>query len=264
LVASAVLLTLFVAIERRVSQPLLPLRIILDRNRAGAYIAVFTVVIASFGMFLFLTYYMQDTLHYSPVRTGVAYLPMIVVLIGSAQLATNFLLPRFGPKVMVATGMVIAAVAMLLLTRIGLHSSYATVILPALVILGLGMGQIMAPSASVATVGLTSDAGIASAMLNTTQQVGGSVGTSLLNPLAASAVTAYALAHHAAATSVATLQARATVHGYHVSFTYAAVFLATGAVIAGLLLRRGAMASLAREPDSVEGTPEAEPVLNPA
>src|ERR1700722_13916951 len=244
LVASAVLLTLFVAIERRVSEPLLPLRIVVDRNRAGAYIAVFTGVIASFGMFLFLTYYMQDTLHYSPVRTGVAYLPMIVVLIGSAQLATNVLLPRFGPKFIVATGMVIAAAAMLLLTRIGLHSSYVTAILPALVILGLGMGQIMAPSASVATVGLTSDAGVASAMVNPSQQVGGSVGTSLLNTLAASAATTYALANRATATSVATLQAQATVHGYQVVFAYAAVFLVAGAVIAGLLLRPGAVASL--------------------
>jgi EmrB/QacA subfamily drug resistance transporter len=244
LVASAVLLGFFVDIERRASQPLLPLRIVLDRDRAGAFIAVFTGVIATYGMFLFLTYYMQDTLHYSPVRTGVAYLPMIVALVASAQLATNVLLPRFGPKYMVATGMVIAAAAMLLLTRIGIHSSYVTAILPALVILGLGMGQIMAPSASVATVGLTSDAGIASAMVNTSQQVGGSVGTSLLNTLAASAVTAYALAHHATATSAAILQARATVHGYHVVFTYAAIFLAAGAVIAGLLLRGGALASL--------------------
>jgi hypothetical protein len=145
---------------------------------------------------------------------------------------------------MVGTGMVIAAVAMLLLTRIGLHSSYVTTILPALVILGLGFGQVMAPAASVATFGLTSDAGIASAMVNTSQQVGGSVGTSLLNTLAASAVTAYAVAHRATATSVATLQAQATVHGYRVVFIYAAAFLAAGAVIAGLLLRRGAMASL--------------------
>ena len=244
LVASAVLLTLFVAIERRVSEPLLPLRIVVDRNRAGAYIAVFTGVIATFGMFLFLTYYMQDTLHYSPVLTGVAYLPMIVALVGSAQIATNVVLPRFGPKVMVATGMVIAAVAMLLLTRLGLHSSYVTVILPALLLLGLGLGQVMAPAMSVATVGLTSDAGIASAMVNTTQQVGGSVGTALLNTLAASAVTAYALANHATATSVATLQAQATVHGYQVVFAYAAGFLVAGAVIAGLLLRSGAVASL--------------------
>jgi EmrB/QacA subfamily drug resistance transporter len=244
LVASAVLLTIFVGIERRVSEPLLPLRIVVDRNRAGAYIAVFTGVIATFGMFLFLTYYMQDTLHYSPVMTGVAYLPMIVALIGSAQIATNILLPRFGPKIMVATGMLIGAVAMLLLTRIGLHSSYVTAILPALVILGLGIGQVTAPSASVATVGLTGDAGIASAMVNTSQQVGGSVGTSLLNTLAASAATTYALAHRAIATSAATLQDEATVHGYQVVFAYAAVFLVAGAFIAGLLLRRGAVASL--------------------
>jgi EmrB/QacA subfamily drug resistance transporter len=244
LVASAVLLTLFVAIERRVSEPLLPLRVVVERNRAGAYIAVFTGVIATFGMFLFLTYYMQGTLHYSPVVTGAAYMPMIVALVGSAQIATNIFLPRFGPKIMVATGMLISAVAMLLLTRIGLHSSYVTAILPALVILGLGFGQVTAPSASVATVGLTSDAGVASAMVNTSQQVGGSVGTSLLNTIAASASTAYALAHHATATSTATLQAQATVHGYQVVFAYAAVFLVAGALIAGLLLRRGAMASL--------------------
>jgi EmrB/QacA subfamily drug resistance transporter len=261
LVASAVLLTIFVAIERRVSQPLLPLRIVVDRNRAGAFIAMFTGGSASFGMFLFLTYYMQGTLHYSPVVTGVAYLPMIVALVGSAQIATNVLLPRFGPKFMVATGMVMAAGGMLLLTRIGLHSSYVTAILPALVILGLGLGLVFSPATSVATVGLTRDAGIGSAMVNTTQQVGGSVGTSLFSTVAASAVTAYALANHTTATSLATLQAQATVHGYHVVFTYAAVFLAAGAVVVGLLLRRGAMASLAGEPNGAEGTAEGEPVL---
>jgi EmrB/QacA subfamily drug resistance transporter len=244
LVASAALLTTFVAIEQRVSEPLLPLRIVVERNRAGAFIAMFAGGGATFGMFLFLTYYMQDTLHYSPIVTGVAYLPMIVALVGSAQIATTVLLPRFGPKFMVAIGMAIAAAAMLLLTRIGLHSSYVSAILPALVILGLGLGQVFAPSMSVATVGLTGDAGIASAMVNTTQQIGGSVGASLFNTVAASAVTAYALANRATANSVATLQAQAAVHGYHVVFTYAAVFLASGAVIAGLLLRRGAMSSL--------------------
>jgi MFS family permease len=236
-VASAALLTIIVAIERRASQALLPLRVVLDRNRAGAFIAMFAGGLATFGMFSFLTYYMQGTLHYSPVVTGVAYLPMIVALVGSAQIATNVLLPRFGSKFMVATGMVIAAAAMLLLTRIGLHSSYVTVILPALVILGLGYGLISAASMSVATVGLTSDAGIASAMANTVQQVGVSVGTSLFNTLAVSAVTAYALANRTTTTSVATLQAQATVHGYQVVFTYGAGFLAAGALVAGLLLR---------------------------
>jgi acyl dehydratase len=261
LVAAGVLLATFVAIERRVSEPLLPLRIVLDRNRGGAFIAMFAAGAAMFGTFLFLTYYMQGTLHYSPVVTGFAYLPMIVGLVGSAQVATNVLLPRFGPKFMVAGGMVTAAVAMALLTRTGLDSSYLTTILPALVILGLGFGLIMAPSMSVATVGLVADAGIASAMVNTSQQVGGSVGTSLLNTLGASAVTAYALANRSTATSVATLRAQATVHGYHVVFTCAAIFLVTGAVIAGLLLRRGAVASLAIAAPGMEQAEQPDPVL---
>jgi EmrB/QacA subfamily drug resistance transporter len=245
LVAAGALLAGFVAIERRVTEPLLPLRIVVDRNRGGAFVAMFAAGAAMFGTFLFLTYYMQGTLHYSPVVTGLAYLPMIVALVAAAQIATNVLLPRFGPKFMVAGGMVMAAVAMVLLTRTGLDTSYLTTILPALGILGLGFGLIMAPSMSVATVGLVVDAGIASAMVNTSQQVGGSVGTSLLNTLGASAVTAYALAHHATAASLSTRQALATVHGYHVVFDCAAVFLVAGAVLAGLLLRRGAMASLA-------------------
>jgi hypothetical protein len=162
---------------------------------------------------------------------------------------------------MVAGGMVTAAVAMALLTRTGLDSSYVTTILPALVILGLGFGLIMAPSMSVATVGLVTDAGIASAMVNTSQQVGGSVGTSLLNTLGASAVTAYALANRTTATSVASLQAQATVHGYHVVFECAAVFLVVGAIIAGLLLRRGAVASLAIAAPSTEGAEQPDRVL---
>ena len=261
LVASAVLLTLFVVIERRVPEPLLPLRIVVDRNRGGAFIAMFAAGAAMFGTFLFLTYYMQGTLHYSPVLTGFAYLPMIVGLVGSAQIATNYLLPRFGPKFMVAGGMVTAAVAMTLLTRTGLDSSYVTTILPALVILGLGFGLIMAPSMSVATVGLVTDAGSASAMVNTSQQVGGSVGTSLLNTLGAGAVTAYALANRATATSVASLQAQATVHGYHVVFECAAVFLVIGAIVAGLLLRRGPVASLAIEAPGTEEAERSDPVL---
>ncbi|HWG74409.1 MAG TPA: MFS transporter [Acidimicrobiales bacterium] len=261
LVIAAVLLAVFVAIERRVSQPLLPLRIVIDRNRGGAFIAMFVAGSAMFGTFLFLTYYMQGTLGYSPVVTGFAYLPMIAALVGSAQVATNVLLPRFGPKFMVAVGMVMAGVSMVILTSTGLHSSYVTAILPALVILGLGFGLIMAPSMSVATVGVPSDAGIASAMVNTTQQVGGSVGTSLLNTLGASAVTAYALAHHATATTAASVQAQATLHGYHVVFSYAAIVLVVGAVVVGLLLRRGPTALPAGAADGAEDAAGAEPVL---
>ncbi len=261
LAVAVVLLVVFVAIERRVSQPLLPLRIVVDRNRGGAFIAMFAAGAAMSGTFLFLTYYMQGTLQYSPIVTGFAYLPLIVGLIGSAQVATNVLLPRFGPKFMVAIGMLVASLAMVLLTRTGLHSSYVTVLLPALVILGVGFGLIMAPSMSVATLGAARDAGVASAMVNTTQQVGGSIGTSLLNTLGASAAAAFVLGNHATVTSSTLLQAEATVHGYHSVFSYSAVFLAVGAVVAGLLLRRGAMAALAKEAGGGEGSDEAENVL---
>jgi len=242
LVAAVVLLAAFAVLESRVAHPLLPLRVVVDRNRGGALIAMFAAGAAMFGVFLFLTYYMQGTLHYSPVVTGFAYLPMIAGLVTSAQVATNLLLPRFGPKYMVATGMVMAAIAMALFNRTGVHSGYVPVILPSLLILGTGFGLIMSPSMSVATLGVShGDAGIASAMVNTSQQVGGSVGTSLLNTLGASAATSYALAHRSAVTSLTSLQAQATVHGYHVVFTWAAVIMAAGAVIAGLLLRRGSI-----------------------
>lgn len=261
LAAAAVLLGVFVAIERRVSQPLLPLRIVVDRNRGGAFIAMFAAGAAMFGTFLFLTYYLQGSLHYSAVVTGFAYLPLIIGLVGSAQIATNVLLPRFGPKFIVSTGMVMAAVAMLLLTGTALHSSYLTAIFPALVVLGVGFGLIMAPSMSVATMGVPGDAGIASAMVNTTQQVGGSVGTSLLNTLGASALTAYAVAHHATAASVASVRAQATVQSYHLVFTYAAVFLLAGAVVAGLLLRRGAGTPPGRAAQGQEDPEGAEALL---
>ena len=261
LVAAAVLLVAFVAIERRASQPLLPLRIVVDRNRGGAFIAMFASGAAMFGTFLFLTYYMQGTLHYSPVITGVAYLPMMAALIGSAQLATNILLPRFGPKYMVVTGMGLAALGIFFFTFTGLHSDYVTGLLPGLIGFGLGFGLVTAPSMSVATLGVHRDAGVASALVNTSQQVGGSVGTSLFSTLGAGAATAYALAHRTATTSVASTQAQATLHGYHVVFAYAALFLVVGAVVAGLLLRRGAMASLAKATTAGADAEDVEPVL---
>ncbi len=261
LVAAAVLLVAFVVIEHRASQPLLPLRIVVDRNRGGAFLAMFAAGAAMFATFLFLTYYMQGTLHYSPVVTGLAYLPMMAALIGAAQLATNVLLPRFGPKYMVATGMLTAAAGIASFTLTGLHSAYATGLLPGLVGFGLGFGLVTAPSMSVATLGITRDAGVASALVNTAQQVGGSVGTSLFSTLGAGAAMAYALAHRATATSVDSLQAQATLHGYHAVFAYAAAFLVTGAVVAGLLLRRGAMASLVKATTGGAAAPGAEPVL---
>jgi EmrB/QacA subfamily drug resistance transporter len=234
LVAAAVLLAIFVAIERRVSAPLLPLRVVADRNRGGAYLAVGLVAIGMFGVFLFLTYYLQTTLGYSPVKTGLAFLPMVGAIMVAAGASTAKLLPRVGPRPLIPTGMALAAAGMVLLTGIGLHSTYAADVLPGLLVLGLGIGLVMAPSLNTATAGVEpSDAGVASAMVNTAQQVGGSIGTALLSTLAASAATAYAESH-------AGQLALAAVHSYTTAFWWSAAIFAAAALVTGLLLRSGA------------------------
>jgi predicted MFS family arabinose efflux permease len=234
LVAAVVLLAIFVAIERRVSAPLLPLRVVADRNRGGAYLAVGLVAIGMFGVFLFLTYYLQTTLGFSPVKTGLAFLPMVGAIMVAAGASTAKLLPRVGPRPLIPTGMALAAAGMVLLTGIGLHSTYAADVLPGLLVLGLGIGLVMAPSINTATAGVEpGDAGVASAMVNTAQQVGGSIGTALLSTLAASAATAYAESH-------AGQLALAAVHSYTTAFWWSAAIFAAAAVVTGLLLRSGA------------------------
>ncbi len=237
LVAAFVLLISFVFVETKVSHPLLPMRVVLDRNRGGSYLSVFIASVGMFGVFLFLTYYLQETLHYSPVMTGLAFIPMIALLVVSATVTTAKLLPRFGPKYLVSTGMLIAAVGMIMLGRVGINSSYISVVLPALLILGLGLGGIMAPSMNTATAGVTpADAGVASATVNTSQQIGGSIGTALLNTLAASAGTAFL----AGKTANNHILAEAAVHSYLAAFRWSAVVFVVGGVIAGSLLKTGA------------------------
>ena len=199
LAAGVALLGAFAPIQQRSEHPLLPLRVVLDRTRGGSFVAFAISASGIFGVFLFLTYYLQQTLGYSPVRTGLAFLPMVAALMVTATLATARLAPRFGSRPLVPAGMLLAAAGMFLLTRLGVDSTYAADILPALLPLGLGMGLIFAPSMSAATAGVaTSDAGVASAMVNTTQQVGGAVGTALLNTLFAAAITNYVATHDAA------------------------------------------------------------------
>ncbi|MHC2186151.1 MFS family permease [Rathayibacter agropyri] len=189
-----------------------------------------------FGIFLFVTYYLQVSLGYSPIQTGLSFLPMIGMLVLAAQLGTNLLLPRLGPKIMVPVGMVLGVIGMLLLTRLDLGSGYAADVLPALMLLGLAMGTIMPGSMQTATRGVDVQfAGVASAMVNTSQQVGGSIGTALLNTLAATAVTDY-LASHAPVT--ATIVAEAAVQSYAVAYGWGAGFYAVGAVLTVLLFRR--------------------------
>ena len=237
LIVGVALLGAFVTIQRRVQHPLLPLRVVLDRRRGGSYAAFAIAAAGMFGVFLFLTYYLQQTLGYSPVRTGLAFLPMIGVLMVTATLATSTLAPRYGSRPLVPTGMILAAIGMLVLTRLGLHSSYVGGVLPALIPLGLGLGLIFAPSMSAATAGVsTNDAGVASAMVNTTQQVGGAVGTALLNTLFASSISSYLSSHGTGQLA----QASAAMSGYHTAFAVAAAIFIAGAALTAFILPAGA------------------------
>lgn len=254
LVASGVLLLAFVLWQRRASHPLLPLSIVLDRNRGAAYASVLIAGAGMFGIFLFVTYYLQTSLGYSPTQTGLAFLPMIGMLVLAAQLSTNLFVPRFGPKVMVPLGMVLAATGMALLTRLDLDSSYAADIMPALMIIGFGMGSIMPASMQSATLGVDrSFAGVASATVNTSQQVGGSIGTALLNTLAANAATDYVAAHTPATEQVL---AAAAIHSYTVAYWWGAAFFAFGAVLAALLFRRRNQGLSLATPREAERAPD--------
>lgn len=236
LAASAVLLVAFVLWQRRAAHPLLPLPIVMHRNRAASYSAILIAGAGMFGIFLFVTYYLQATLKFTPIQTGLGFLPMIVMLVLAAQLSTNIFVPRFGPKVMVPIGMTIAASGMVYLTHLGVTANYAVDLLPPLMILGFGMGSTMPAAIQTATLGVDRHyAGVASAMVNTSQQVGGSIGTALLNTLAATAATDYLAAHLPPTPQVV---AEAAVHSYATAYWWGAGFFAFGAVLTAFLYRR--------------------------
>ena len=233
LVAGVILLAAFVFAESRVSHPLLPLRVILDRARGGSYLAVGLTGIAVFGVFLFLTFYLQQVKGYSPVSSGLAFLPMIACILLASNLSSIVLLPRVGPRNLIVTGMVLGGGAMAYLTQLTVTSSYATSIVPALVALGLGFGMIFSPAINTATAGVSrQDSGVASALVNTMQQVGGSIGTAALSTVALTATSTYQALHHTGALAPAT----AAVHGYSVAFAVSAVLFGVGALVAALLL----------------------------
>ncbi|MFE3601481.1 MFS transporter [Streptomyces sp. NPDC059096] len=249
--AAVALLALFAFVESKVKAPLLPLRVVTNRNRAGVYLSLGLAIIAMFGLFLFLTYYLQVVQGYSPVRTGFAFLPMIAGMItGSTQIGAR-LMTRVPPRYLMGPGFLVAAIGMLLLTRLDLGSSYAGVILPGQLLLGLGMGTAFMPAMSLATFGIEPrDAGVASAMVNTSQQVGGAIGTALLNTIAASATTSYLATHAATASDGRLLQMRALVAGFSSAIWWAVGILAVAATIAVTLINTG-------RPGSSTGAPGA-------
>jgi len=233
LAGSALLLAAFVAVERGKKDPLLPLHIVMDRARGGAYLSIFLAGAGVFAVFLFLTYYMQENLGFSPVKTGLAFLPMTGALVVTSTTVQTRVLHRTGAKPLVAVGMTLGLISMLLLSRLSPGDGYIGHVLPSLLIVGLGMGCIFAPAFGTATLGVDeSEAGVASAMVNTSQQVGGSVGTALLSTLFATATAAYTASHLGAPG----LSGLAAIHGYTVAFTWAAGIFALGLMLALIIL----------------------------
>jgi EmrB/QacA subfamily drug resistance transporter len=235
LVIAVVLLVGFVVWEKRAANPLLPLRIVLDRNRGGSYLTFLLVGAGLFAMFLFLTYYFQINLGYSPLKSGFAFLPFSLGIILAAGGVAQ-LLPRLGPKPLMVPGLCAAVLGMLWLTQVSQTSSYATHVLPSEIIMSVGLACVFIPASSTALVGVGHhDAGVASAVLNTSQMIGGSLGTALLNTVFAGAVTSYFADHLTSPGQAQRLTPLALIHGYHVSFFWGAV-LFTAALLCALVL----------------------------
>jgi EmrB/QacA subfamily drug resistance transporter len=232
LVAAVVLLAAFVVIERNTAEPLLPPRVFTERNRAGAFLVSLLIGLALFGMFLFLVYYMQGTLHYSALKSGLAFLPFSAGIVVAAGMASG-LLPRIGPRPLMFGGTTMAAIGMALFTQIKVDSSFVSHVLPAEIVMSLGMGFAFVALSSTALIGVDDrDAGVASALVNTTQQVGGSLGTALLNTIAASATVHY-IADHGASSGAA-----GAVHGYTVAFTWGLGALILAAILSLVLITK--------------------------
>ena len=253
---SVLLLVAFLAWERRAANPMLPLRIVLDRNRGGSYVAFFMVMLAMLGTFLFLTYYFQEVLHFSALKAGLAFLPFPAGVIASSTLASRTL-PRFGPRVLAATGLASATLGMLWLTQLTATSSYALHVVPAELLISLGMGHVFVPLASTALLGVSNhDAGVASALVNTMQQVGASLGVAFLNTIATSATASFALAHGGPSPAAA-------VHGFTSAFTVNVVTLGLTFGIVMALVRGGRQGSESLSPGVGEPIylPEAAPAV---
>lgn len=228
LVAAAVLLIIFVAIEAKVANPLMPLRVVTERNRGGSYLGSLVVGAGLFSMFLFLGLYLQVILGYSPLKSGFAFLPFTAGIIIFAGIASQ-LLPKFGPRALMVPGLVAAGIGLLLMTRITPDTSYTTHVLPSLLIMSSGMALVFIPLTSTSLHAVSShDTGVASAMLNTSQQVGGSLGTALLNTIAATAATSYAATNSALGDRLPDF---AMTHGFVVAFRWSAVLLFVGAIV---------------------------------
>ncbi|HEV3096898.1 MAG TPA: MFS transporter [Candidatus Dormibacteraeota bacterium] len=236
LAISAALLVAFVVREARAPSPLLPLWIVLDRNRGGAYLAAALAIAAMFGAFLFLTYYLQVVLRYSPLRAGLAFLPLTLASQAGSWGIASVLMPRVPARVIMAPGALVAAAGMLVLTQIPVTGGYLSHVLPAEILLGIGIACVMAPAFNIGTRGVDPrQAGVAAATVNAAVQVGASLGTALLNTIAAGATAAYLSGRSSSAAAID----QALVHGYSTATGWAAAILVLGAVSTFLLINAG-------------------------
>jgi len=235
LAAAVVLLVSFVFIERRAAHPIMPFNVVLDRNRGASYLTMLLLAIGMFGIFLFLVYFLEEIAGYSAVRAGVAFVPLTVSVVVGSVLTNTRLLPRFGPKWIVAVASVAGAAGMLFFAQLSLSTSYWGGILPPEIVFGVALGSMFGVCFNMATAGARPDtAGVASALVTMGQQVGGSIGTSLLNTIATSSAATYLavhasasyLARHASTIMTTHVWRVAQVHSYDVAF-----YVATGLIL---------------------------------
>lgn len=237
LIGGAAMLVAFVVVESRVANPLLPLRVLWHRNRGGSYASSVLMGAGMMGMFMFFTYYFQISLGYSPLKTGLLYLPFTGALIVTAGVASA-ILPKVGPRVLMTYGSLVAAGSLFWLADLKLDSSYPAMILPSMLLMAHGMGCVFVPLANTALTGVADhDAGVASAMVNTTQQIGGSLGVALLNTFFATATTTY-FNSHVATEGAKTAGALSAIHGYNVAFLVSGFLLAGASLVVFLLIRK--------------------------
>ncbi|MBW0101264.1 MFS transporter [Pseudonocardia sp. KRD291] len=233
LAAGLVLLVAFVIVQRRVASPLLPLRVLLDRYRGGSFLTILTLTLGMFSVSLFLTFVLQQNLGFSPLLSGLAFLPMVASIVTTSTTIPSTVLPRIGPKPLIFTGLLLGSGAMFWLSFLDSGSSYAGSIVGPMILMGLGMGTAMSTSINTATLGVQPrDAGVASATVNTMQQVGGSVGTALLSSVAGTAGAAFVV-------STGSSPLDGTLHGYAVAFLVASAVFLVAAVVCGAIVPFG-------------------------
>jgi EmrB/QacA subfamily drug resistance transporter len=227
---AVVLLVVFVVVETRATHPLLPLRVVAERNRGGSFLASFLLGAGLFAMFVFLSYYMQTVLDYSALKAGVAFLPFAVGLILAAT-ASSTVVPRIGPRIPMAGGLLVGAIGLAWLTQIGVDTSFWAYVFGPQILMSVGLGFAFPAISNTALTNVgPADSGVASALVNTTQQIGGSLGTALLNTVAATATAGYITAHGVRSVSAG------LVHGYAIAFAVGAVFLVIAALAAAVFV----------------------------